>query len=302
MSVIRNVELVMWSTRGEPPTVADVRAALQQYGFSAERAEDIPETTAFRRAVKAKEVKQESRVTVWDNGRIHAQLDRLIQDGDRIRREFVESWKMAEDGTVIGSPLDVAERRLNYIWSDVGSVIRQVLDKDSLGAYTPRKAGGVYFVPVRSKDFLDRLENVCRSIGLLFLRYQIPDTEEQRSEVADAVFQNLTLEIDAHEVAVKSYAHDRTPAGFVRNRDDSIAATVSLIGRLAEHLGGRATALTERCAALRKQCEEMVAAIESYRPVSSGRRIVTTPVAAPTAQPSMFAVTVEAPLVEVSQP
>jgi len=292
VSVIRNVELVMWSTRGEPPLIVEVREALASHGFLPERAEDLPASTVFRRAVKLKEVAKQSRVTVWDDGLTHAQLDNLVLSGDRIRREFVESWRLNEDGSVQGSSLDMHHCRTHYLWSDVTVTLKRILDKDSLGAYTPRKAGGVYFVPVRSADFLDRLESVCRSIGLLFLRYQIPDTGAQRDEVADAVFLNLSSDIDGHAAALAAYTVERTPAGIVRNRDDSVVATVALIGRLSEHLGGRAGTLTDRCAELRRQCEELIGKIEAYRPQPAGRRIVTTPAATAPAPVSSPAATV----------
>lgn len=278
MSVLANVELVMWSPqeKTDPPLIRAVRQALRDGEFPEQRAGDIPVSTAFRRAVKALETK-ETKVTVWHNGMLHAQLDQLVPEGERIHREFVTRISLDEkSGAITGHLPDLPAFQERYTWADVSMVVQAVLKEDGLGAYTPRRAGGVYFVPVTSRDLLDRLESVCRWIGLNLLRYQVPDTSAQRSEIADAVAASLVTEADLHNQALAAYSEE-TRAGVVNNRREAIAATVALVNRLLPHLVNRAQPLLDFLAQLDQQAVNLIARIEAYRPAARGRRIVTDP-------------------------
>jgi hypothetical protein len=276
MSLLNNVELVMYTPMQDatPPTVAHMRDALAHHGFKRERADDVPDSTAFRRAVKNKEDK-EHKATVWQNGKLRGQLDRLEpQDDGTIRRVWIGKWSMDENGFVDGG-LEVAPFRERYVWADISGIIQEILKRDGLGAYTPRRAGGIYFVPVSNADLLDRLEQCCSSIGLSLLRYQVPDTSAQRSEVADAIATSLLADCDAHAEAIAGYSPETTKGGIVANRLEAVSQTGALANRLTPHLGDRAAPIFERIVALVAQANAVAAAIQAYRPVSGGRRIVT---------------------------
>jgi hypothetical protein len=97
---------------------------------------------------------------------------------------------------------------VTYTWADVSKVIQAILTKDGLGAYSPRKAGGVYFAPVNpaATDLLDRIERFATALGVRFLRYQVPDTDAQRAEIADAISAGVMVEINAHADAIGGYS------------------------------------------------------------------------------------------------
>ena len=277
MSVLSNVELVMWSPvqGAEPPLVAVVRDSLIDGGFNADRAGDVADTTAFRRAVKELETHKHLRTTVWSNGTLHAQLDRLVESDGRIRREYVTGWTMNASGNVDGTePLNLLPHKVRYTWADVSGVIQAILMKDGLGAYTPRRAGGIYFVPVVSRDMLDRLEAALRAVNLNLLRYQVPDTTAQREEVRDAITGSLANDVTEHGQAIAGYSIESTRAGVVANRREAIAASRALVMRLAVHLGEQGATLIRRLLGLDAQCAQLIERIEAFRPVTTSRRIV----------------------------
>ena len=288
MSILSNVELIMTGAKKqgqEAPSVADMRTALTANGFNVERAEDIPLPTAFRRAVKGLEDK-DHKVVCWDTkGTTHAQLDKLVADGDgesaKLVRQPLHHWRLNDEGKVLGEAtegdLGVQHHKDHYIWGDVTRIIREILDKDSFGSYTPRAAGGVYFVPTTGREFLDRLEAACRAVGLALLRYQIPDTAEQRGEISQAIADHLDADLALHAQAIGTYTVEQTRAGVVRNRIESLVEVRRLIGSLSSHLSERAAALLAKCADLEAKCADMVRAIETARPIGTGRRVVTTP-------------------------
>jgi len=273
MAVLSNVELVMWSpARGEePPTVEMTRSALEARAFDRGHARDIPLSTAFRRAVKAQE-SETHKATIWGKETLRAQLDALIPEGERMRRETAKRWAVTND-VITGDALDVSGTSTTYTWADVSNVVQAILKTDGLGAYSPRRAGGIYFVPlVGGKDLLDRLERCTSAVGLNLLRYQIPDTDAQRSEVSDALADGLLSELREHEDAIALYG-ETTRGGIVENRREALSATLRLIHSLELFLAGRSAELRERVSALDTRCEEVLLAIRAYTPPARGRRI-----------------------------
>ena len=287
MSAISGVELVMWSPARsqDPPRVTEVVDALTAQGFPADRAQAVPEETAFRRAVGThergadpKKGENPLKATFWTNGTLHGQIDELLKEPEHIRRKTIATWRLTDNGACLATSGDlhvqIGPFKEVYTWSDVSKVIQAVLQKDGLGAYTPKKSGGVYFVPVASVDLLDKLENAAGAIGLNFLRFQIPDTAAGRAEVADAIYSNLQSTIDEHAAAIAEYKTDVTRAGVVRNRIDAMAETKKLIKRVASHLQGKGDELTARVDALTEACTKQAEMIDQYRPTQGKRQVL----------------------------
>lgn len=288
MESLRNCQLVMYSPKRDagPPTVEQMRATLQARNFKAERAQAIPRTTAWRRAVSAMESsKDDIRATFSKNGK-YAQLDKVRTEDGKLVRHLVASFTIDKDGharaedvsgnTLNNFPGHVEAAEGQYTWADVGAIIQTILSTDGLGAYSPRKSGGVYFVPVVSLELLDRLEAALNAIGFNLLRYEVPDTQAQAHEVSNAIADNLLAACDEHEAAIAAYTHE-TKAGHVDNRKDAIADTRRLAEKLTPYLNGRAATILDRLAKLREQCDSKKATIQAYRPSPiGGRRIVTT--------------------------
>jgi hypothetical protein len=242
-----------------PPTISELRAALESQGFSADRAKDIPIKAAFGRAVKSLAT-DGLRASTGGKTKLIGQLDRLDEDGERLRREFVTAWTCDPDtGTVHGGNQDLpmAECLQRAEKTDCTNTFRVVLKKDGAGSYslTP----GVYVVPSGAEDFLARLQRVVELVRLRCLIYPIPDTADQRAEISAAVYQDLARECEEHSSAIAAYGED-TREGTIRNRDESVRATLSLIRRLDPYLiqahAGlliRAVADLEGCLALALQ-------------------------------------------------
>jgi len=298
--ILRNVELVLWNLpdgeETDKPHVDTVRAALVDTRLPATRATDVPPGTAFRRALDVIRDKQ-TLVRPFERARpgseekqLCAQVDRESQDSEGLSRRRIGVYALGSDGPV-GTNDDCLETldrlqegfrqtSVTYTWADVSKVIQTILTKDGLGAYSPRKAGGVYFAPVNPNaiDLLDRIERFATALGVRFLRYQVPDTDAQRAEIADAISAGVMADLSAHADAIGGYSTD-TRQGIVENRRERLEATATLIDRLRPLLGDRAMALTNCLAGLRASLQAAItAAAERTRPVS-GRRIVSQPIA-----------------------
>lgn len=236
-SVLSGVRLVMFRAPDDwqSPTISELRAALESQGFSADRAKDIPIKAAFGRAVKSLAT-DGLKSSVGGKTKLIGQLDRVDEEGERLRREFVTAWVCdPETGAVQGGnqELPMAECLQRAEKTDCTNTFRVVLKKDGAGSYslTP----GVYVVPSGADDFLVRLQRVVESVRLRCLIYPIPDTADQRAEISAAVYQDLSHECEQHSEAIASYSED-TRAGTVSNRQEAIRATRSLVGRLQPYL------------------------------------------------------------------
>jgi hypothetical protein len=284
-SNIENVELVMWSQIGKPPIVTDVRMKLVRFNYKPDYAEDIPDTTSFRRAACEFQSK-DMKVTIWTKDEaIFGQLDKLEPDEKtkRVKRIWQASWEMVFDAEKKGFVtadsggefrVKVTEAKNRYVWGDVSAIIQRILKEDGLGAYSLRKAGAVYVVPTTSKYQLDNLEAFCDAVGLKFLRYKVPDTLAQKMEIASAISDALDAECDAHLTAIEAYANETKP-GHIENRLTALESTRALVVRLNEYLGAKAATLNERLDALKNQTEAKLQAAQSYRPhTNQGRRII----------------------------
>ena len=285
--LLHDIELVIWSPRAdaEPPRVEVMQDALAGQDFRAALAEEVPVTTAFRRAVLARAGKDDDGVdvkaTLWANGTLRGQLDRIETDPDthRARRVWVGGWSLENErtGRCAGEPFDltpsVEAARFQYTWSDVSQIVQEILKTEGMGAYSLRRSGGVYVCPTHGREMLDRLGRMAESIGLNLLRYEIPDTRAQRDEIAGAISDSLLADCDDHLRALESYSPEQTKPGVVENRREAITETRRLAERLAAHLGDRAVSIQERLDALLMRCQEVAQAVQNYRPTQGGRRI-----------------------------
>jgi len=236
-STLSGVKLVMFRAADDwqAPTVSELRAALESQGFSADRARDIPVKCAFGRAVKSLAT-DGLKSSVGGKTKLIGQLDRLDEDGERLRREFVTAWTCdPETGHVSGGTqeLPMAEALQRAEKTDCTNTFRVVLKKDGAGSYslTP----GVYVVPSGADDFLTRLQRVVETVRLRCLVYPIPDTADQRAEISAAIYEDLARECEEHSSAIASYSEE-TRAGTVSNRQEAIRATRALASRLNHYL------------------------------------------------------------------
>ena len=124
-------------------------------------------------------------------------------------------------------------RRTHYTGADLSKVIQAILTEDGLGAFQPRKGGGVYFVPVKPEaaDLLDRIAKFAEAVQVRFLTYTVPDTAAQRQEIAEAIAVAFFAEVAQHAECVVGYDLT-TKGGIIENRKEAIEATMKQMDKL----------------------------------------------------------------------
>jgi hypothetical protein len=300
-----NIYLCLWNLAvKEPVKVTLARELLVANNLKAERAADIPATTALRRAVDTFKTK-ETEAKCWtsqETSQTRAQIDELYEEDGKLRRRFLSQYELDDDDRprhLSGKELDgfvVAfdQASEHYTGADLSKIIQNILTEDGLGTYSPRKGGAVYFVPVKPEatDLLERIERFCRAVSINFLTYSVPDTAAQREEIANAIAASYIDEIGQHAEAIAGYSAD-TKAGIVSNRRDALAATSAHMAKLASLMNGRRVELqneidglaiklmvVEREIAGRQAQEANIRQQEAEsRRQGGGRRIVTAAVA-----------------------
>ena len=293
MSTLNNVELVMLRLpKCDETPINRVADLLEMHGFSRDRAETIPSTTAFRRAVaKMRDGAENLAAYCWTakaDKVLRGQLDSITETPNGIVRERLCAWHLAESGpeTDYGveelmSHYDAALS--HYTRADIGAIVRRVIDTDGLGAYNPKDEDGcvkgVYFVPVRpdAQDFLTRLEAFSSSVGLRLLRYSIPDTDAQKQEIAGAIASSLWVDLHDQIESIKQYSSD-TREGILDNRAAMLDAAESNAERMRDWLGtniGRIrTALANARTELDAARQRIIDAQAAIHVPTGGRRIV----------------------------
>lgn len=297
IQVITDCQLAFWNLGRARPHIEDARQRLEQAELNPARADAIPYTTALRRAadnitgtrtgLSFKAFRRRNDETGQDS-QPRVQIDRELADNAGIRRERVGVYGLDVANQLVALPDSCQETlaRLQqaygtalqfYTGADISAVIMAILKKDGLGVYSPRKAGGVYFVPCRSFELLDRLESWCRGLGVRFLRYGVPDTADQRAEIAEAIHGCFSDALDAHQAAIDAYT-DATRPGCIENRQEMITATVNEIAAVRNFLtDANRDDLRARVQAMREACERALQVARSgpdqQRP--RGRRIAT---------------------------
>ena len=254
--LMNNVELVMWNLgEGDPPTVTSVRNSLEQSGLSRSHAADIPLSTAFRRACDELRSDNTQILIRKIDDDLHCQVNNLLSDGKRLRAEIVGLYRCHstrqiravdyDSDTELASKLQLLmeERLVRYQWGDLSKVVQDVVTKCGLGAYSPRRSGGVYFIPINPSCpmLLDQIESFSNRVGIRFLRYSVPDSAAQRQEIMDAIAAGMEQEIDTHRQAITEYNNPTT--SILDKRLAAIETTKVLVNRLTEHLGSRCQAL-----------------------------------------------------------
>lgn len=284
---------VYWTFVGDPPTVEEAMAALSANGFSTKYAEPVPKSTAFARVVQAMAGRDKVTGSVFDatfdSKKMIRQIDKLVPDPDnprKIGREFVAAWQMDKDNgnaiiPVAGSK-DISQAvvatTMQYISSDVTSVIQKILKSEGLGAYPLRSAGGIYCVPTTgTADMLERLSKFCNQIGVRLVVLNFHDPDKGKSEVSESIAAGLMTEVAEHKKSIESYDSESTKLGIIDNRRKSIATTREMATKLASLLDGKEVEIIAQLDDLSAKATEIYEKIESAKPVKTGRRLVGAP-------------------------
>lgn len=293
MNVIENVTLALWNMPPAKevefrPTIMETRQKLSDNGIPDKYAEDIADTTAFRRAAdqcRAPDI--EARCFKGADGELYCQIDKLAPESDsesaKLKRTRQGVWKHTVGGPVRVSGYDYTTHDLltleyetaktTYEYADIGRMLMQILTKEGLGIYSPRKAGGVYFVPTDAmcRSLLNRVAAFCTAMSVDFLRYAVPDTESQRHAIGDAIAAGIGVDIAAHREAIEGYSVATRPEA-IQNRRHLMAQTAQLLVRLSGYLNGHAVAFGRQLDELEQQMQTLET--EQAAHVPSGRRVL----------------------------
>lgn len=279
MSVLTNVELCFWNLdKGEPPSIDMVRARLTENHLNPERAVSTAEATAFRRAasaVSSKEVVTRCFTRKADSVLV-VQIDSEVQDEGRLHRRFVAQYALTPIDDSPSMPELIAGNHVDgfieafdhatthYVWGDVSKIIQEILKNDGLGAYSPKKNGGVYYVPVSpaSPELLNRIGRFTDALHVHFLRHQVPDLTAHREEIAEAIAQAYLDEIASHAESIAGYSEDTRP-GVLENRRTAIQATDASMQRVRNLMNGRFAIARESMRELLAKLAEIEARIEA---------------------------------------
>lgn len=292
---IERVKLVMWNTPlakevAFRPTIEATRRKLRESDLPDTYADDISDTTAFRRAAdqcRAPDI--QSRCFKGADGELYVQIDKLTPESDaesaKLRQTNKGVWKHSVNGPqrVRGFDqqtddlltLEYNTAKTTYEYSDIGRMLMQIITKEGLGIYSPRRAGGVYFVPTDDSclTLIDRLNTFCNSLDVRLLVYSIPDTETQRHEIAEAIAAGIAVEVAQHREAIEAY-QPMTRMETFANRRFLMSQTGLLAVRLSQYLNGHMGVIGDALGALEKRIQALEA--EAANMVqNTGRRVMT---------------------------
>lgn len=294
MILIHDVELIFWNLpRGQydSPLIATVKDVLSQKNLNSNRAPSIAPSSAFRRAVDSFQDKRQIRearltskcFTRKSDNCLCAQFDLVEEENGCLKRQLESIYSFDSNSEevelVSGKELNMADAYrvavTTYNWGDLSEVIQTILAKDGLGSYSPRSAGGIYYVPIRSDNvnLLDRIESFCDSLHIGLLRHPIPDTSVQRGVIAEAISQSFLDKFQEHANSILSYGEETRP-GVIDNRCDAIQVTLEMVTRLSHLLMERQTLLVNRGTELLKSCEAAKQLVETSESSRGGRRIL----------------------------
>lgn len=287
--VLDNSDLVYWNypEKTDQPRIVAVRDKVNETGLWTSDLPDITPEKAFRRAsILMRDKTTDTEVFAFKDDGLYVQLDRVVVDDrdPQLNRTLSGVWKHKLTGPEQTNGYDYTlteELRVSYehaltsySWADLGTFLKTTFDKRGLGLHALRDGGCVYTAPISDgcRELLDKVESFCKGLGIAFLRWQTPNTEEHKDEIRRAIARTMRLEIDEHEEAVNAYTEHTRPETFSGRRQLMNVTTQRLI-RLHGHLNGQLVGFGERLTALDDRIKELeVAASAAVQ--SSGRRVL----------------------------
>lgn len=288
ITLLDNAEFVLWNhDPGPGPSVEATESAMREAGLNPARAEGLlTDSSAFTRAYDALRNKA-TLITWFKHNKLDAiQVDRQRDfDGNEIPREFMGTYLRAGHDVIrLRNDSDrefqaklsekYAEARINYEWGDITKLLRNTLDKDSLGSYPLRDKGGVYVVPhpAGNSDVLSRCEAFSERIGVDFVRIPLVDSEAIRRQIRQSITDSLNSDLDEHEASIAEYTED-TRLEIFSNRKAGLGAVSLQVIKLMSLLNGSASELMQRVDGLLARITELERCSQN-RSAAPARRIL----------------------------
>lgn len=218
---------------------------------------------AFIRAVRdvenrdqvVRKVRPEKSDVLYQFTDIRRESDHLEFDRQGIVTFDKGAEKVESDNAILAEKINglYADKKETAETDDVRRVIYRILDRFT-GYVGIRDRGGVYFVPVKDREVIDRLEKVFKALRgkaqvADLLRYTVPNLVRERAQVFDA----FTSEVDTHINALDAEISEIDSARAIRNRIEDVAVLYqkaenyeALLSVSAESIRNRLNELKEK--------------------------------------------------------
>lgn len=249
-------EVITWGMDNQVHSHSAVVQALKDAGLSTEPAKEILPRHAFTRASKKL---TEDKV-----------IDELAKDGDLLSFQFTKrelankEWKYSKDTVLIlntaTGKVECKDKKLESFaqrvldkaivdrtTADVTKIIQKLFDAEA-DLFPLRDQGGVYFVPEKFNQFVDKIKMFVQKLGGRVNRFPVPaDTKDGNQSVQDAVVNGLTLIVDEHEQAIEEFD--------VNTRSDTLE-------RMAKKIRDSRTKVEAYANYLQDRAQEMLDAVD----------------------------------------
>ena len=141
--------------------------------------------------------------------------------------------------------------------------IQRLFERDA-DLFPIRDKGGVYFVPERHADFVDKIDRLVKGLDGSLRRFPVPaGTPHGDRSVKESIAGGIASLIDEHRQAVEGFGSD-TRADTLERAAERIRVTRHKLSAYAEYLGEERVrlerGLAEAACGLREKIDALTAA------------------------------------------
>ncbi len=259
-------EVIAWTCAGVAVTHPALLTALRDAGLDEAVARELAPKHAFTRACKKLSDRRIIRQVGEDEATVRFQFTAEHRASDRIDYELETMLTLDKrSGTVtcdLPGLATLAQEELDRAidartGADVTRVIQKLFERHA-DLFPVRPQGGVYFVPDRHADFVDRVQVMLGRLNGQILRFPVPaGTAEGDRSVRESVAAGLAAVVDEHRKAVAQFGADTRDATLARAAE-KIRQTQYKVSAYAEYLADEKGRLDRALAAARDELRAKV--------------------------------------------
>lgn len=206
-------EVISWSVKGKSIPVADIRNALLAQGFDEKALREMLPRNAFSRACNLLKENRVIRVKQETDTELVFQFtaEKKTINGDYVyQHELDLTLEKATGAIICTDPATkalaeslIAENMANRTAADITKLVQKLFEEEA-DMFPVRKAGGVYFVPERHRDFVARIAKLLEAVGGSISRFPVPEgTVEGTASVKQSVEDGIESLINSHLEAIE---------------------------------------------------------------------------------------------------
>lgn len=257
-------ELVCWSCNGVKVTYHQVLAALKQADLDQNVARKLLPRNAFKRACKSlaqnrviREVKELSSGVEL----VFQFTSEIKGDDQKFRYEIEDLVKInRETGRIECGTVNLQERAQALLddaiegrtGSDVTRIIQRLFEQNA-DLFPVRDRGGIYFVPIAFREFVNKIQVFMGKMNGTLDRWPIPaGMVESRVSVKDSITAGLDKCIQDHFAAIDLFSESTRPDTYARHEASiemtrfKLEAYQALLDDKTEHLSRMLSQAKER--------------------------------------------------------